>query len=271
MASGVHYTNPDSQKELPEYDEATAAQYVNGLKPIQDRRQKRRRVKLLAAVLALMGLLVTVGYFVFLRSGGEPVQQTPQAASERSSSEPEAPTALKEFSSQDMKLSFSHPVDWSVKEADQESIAIESPIVKLADMSGDMQDAKVVVLMLSSGSDVPGFEGGGAIAVKDSEKLAYSSPLQDQRAETYLSFGGFGGRALNAVFVTGDSGYQSGQLIPESDVKKGDPVITVMFYACQDSECSINDDRMYAIDPAEWSTNATLQAAYELLVSLRVE
>lgn len=270
MTRDVHYVDPHQQDEAPTYDDVAAAQYVSGLQPIQERRRRKRRVRILAVVLLLIAVVVAGSYAAFWRPDNSP-EQSAQADAEQVQPMPHVSSEPTEYVSRDKSLRFFYPGDWHVNDAEPGVIRVESPVVKLADLNSNVADTKVVVSILGAGSDVPGFENGGAIAVKDSEILAYSSPSQNQRAETYISFGGFGGRALSAVFITGDSGYQVEQLIPASDVKKGDPIITVMFYACHDAACAADASELYAIDPAEWSANETLQAAYDLLVSLRVE
>ncbi len=271
MDKDIHYIDPSHQRERSEYDEETAAKYVSDLQPIKEGRRRKRRKRLFILALLTLLALVTAGYFMFVRTDNKHVAQSPQAGGEQAVPAPQPSSQIKEYTSDSMNLAFSYPGDWKIDDSTRGLIKVESPIIKLADLNRDQADAKVVVTFLSSGSEVPGFGDSGAIAVKDSEKLAYAAPSQNQRAETYLSFAGFAGRGLNGVFVTGDSGYKIDQLIPESDVKKGDPIITVMFYSCSNSGCTEEESDMYTIDPAEWSTDKNLQAAYELLVSLRVD
>lgn len=267
MDKNRHYTDPGQQGETPAYDDVSAAQYVNGLQPIREKRKRKKRARWLLVI----GLAAAAGYFVFAGSNNKSAQQSEQNDTEQSQQDPGASSELQEYVSSDRSIRFSYPGNWQVNDSDPDAITVESPIVKLTDLSGNREDAKVVVSFLRTGTEVPGFDADGAIAVKDSEILAYSSPTQNQRAETYLSFGGFGSRALHAVFVTGDSGYQVEQLIPQSDVVRGDPVIAVLFYACQEATCETSASNIYAIDPGEWSANETLQDAYSLLVSLEVE
>jgi hypothetical protein len=42
---------------------------------------------------------------------------------------------------------------------------------------------------------------------------------------------------LDAIYITGDLGYAKDQNVPEADIQKVDPIISIEFYLCPDSGC----------------------------------
>ncbi|HTE22617.1 MAG TPA: hypothetical protein VK674_06275 [Candidatus Limnocylindria bacterium] len=271
----VHYTDPSKESELPPYDDQAAADYVSNLQPIKDQKQKKRRNKLILLIIVLV--LVAGGaaaYFLVIKKD-KPTQQAPQTTQPApTETQPEIAKTEKHTSS-DLALSFDYPGNWQINDSTQGLVKVESPLVKLKDVDNQPVDAKVVVTLLSAGSEVPGFSGDGgarsATAVQDSKKITYTSPSQNQREQTYLSFADFGRNGLDAVFITGDSGYKKDQNIPEGDIKKIEPIISVTFVKCQDTECSAERSELFALAPAEWTGNRMLQAAQDLLESLSIQ
>ena len=270
MAKDVHYTDPSRESELPEYDEEAAAEYVSNLQPIREQKRKSKRNKLIFIIV----FLVLVGggaaaYFLFLKS--DKPKEAPQTAQPQAEQQAQVVESEK-YNSTEMRLSFDYPKNWKIDDATQGLIKVESPVTKLKDVNGEQSDGKVVLTFLSAGSEVPGFKKGtSATAVMDSLKITYDTPSQSQREQTYLSFAGFGASGLDAVFVTGDSGYQKDQFIPESDVKKSDPIISVTFYGCNDAKCEGEGSGSYTVATSEWADNQMLQATQPILKSLRVE
>lgn len=268
----VHYTDPSRQTEPPSIDEQSTTDYVSSLQPIKDQKKKSKRNIILITILLILAIAGAAAYFFVLKAD-EPEQLAPQT-SEQAQSEQQQPVVAETetYSSQDLNLSFDYPKNWKIEDATQGMITVTSPVVKLADLNGETSDGKVVVTFLSAGSEVPAFDGAtSALATRDSEKITYNSPSPGQREQTYLTFASFGGNGLGAVFITGDSGYTEGQLIPESDVKKIEPIISVWFYSCADAQCVDEGSGAYTISTDEWSSNGTTQAVLKLLKSLKVQ
>lgn len=271
MAADVHYTDPSRQTEPPALDEQSTADYVNNLQPIKNQKKKSKRNKIILITLIALAVASAAVYFFVLKKD-EPQQPAQQTTSQEQVQEQPVVAETEMYSSQDLNLSFDYPKNWKIIDDTEGLIKAESPVVKLADVNGEMMDGKVVVTFLSAGSEVPAFEGAAsATAAQDSEKITYDSPSPNQREQTYLTFASFGGGGLDAVFITGDSGYTKDQIIPESDVKKIEPIISVRFYSCADGQCAGEGSGSYAISLKEWSENINTQAAVALLKSLRVE
>lgn len=269
MPRDAHDIDPGHRYEADGYDELVTSRYVSNLQPIKDSRRRKRRVRLFMLTLAVSAITAGAVYVMFFRPEDRPVPTTTSPSTEQAPTAA-SPTGLKDYVSSDQKLRFSHPANWQVDDSQAGLVTVESPVVKLADLGGNQSDAKIVVSLLHPGSDMTGREDD-AVAVRDSEKLVYDLPSQNQRAETYISFAGIGTRALSMIFVSGDSGYQTGQYIPALDIKKGDPIITAAFYTCSDSRCADGGGGSYDISPEEWSANEALLVVCDILSSLRVE
>lgn len=271
MAKDVHYIDPSRHSDHSDYDPKAAADYVKNLKPVKEQKRRSKRNKIILASVLLVVAVGSAGYWLFLKPNPHE-QKAPQTTqSPQIEDQPQVVESTK-YSSTDLSLSFDYPKNWKIDDSTKGLIRVESPATKLADTSGNQADAKVVVTFLSTGSEVPAFEGRtSATAVMDSEKITYDSPSQSQRQQTYLSFAGFGSGRLDAVFITGDSGYQKDQFIPESDVKKIDPIVSVQAYTCADTGCAGQNAAPYAVAVNEWSANRMFQAALAILKSLRVE
>lgn len=88
---------------------------------------------------------------------------------------------------------------------------------------------------------MPEFDKGNAVAVRESEKIAYTKPSSVQRGSTYLSFLQYASStatSLDGAYITGDVGYQKDQAIPKADFTPVDPVISLTFVKCADNSCT---------------------------------
>ena len=113
-------------------------------------------------------------------------------------------------------------------------MSVKSPkTISLKDASGASFSGQIILTIQSQGAKPSQFNAGNATGVRDSIKIAYTSPTPTQRANTYLSFlqyaSSSGNGVLDAVYITGDKGYQKGQTVPLTDIQLTDPLITLSF------------------------------------------
>lgn len=180
-------------------------------------------------------------------------------------------TATKNYSSQDFALSFDYPEDWTVADGSREELKVISPAIKLKDANGQLVNGQILMTIQSPNLKIVGFESkGNALAVIDSKKINYSKPTQNQRASTYISFLRYDGNSsgLDAIYITGDNGYQKDQAVPEIDIRKVEPIIRIIFGKCADSGC-IELQPAFSIDADSWNdTNLSgpLEAMLQSLV-----
>ena len=167
-------------------------------------------------------------------------------------------TATKNYSSPNFNLSFDYPQDWTVADNGGGVMTVKSPSLQLKNASGQLVAGQVVLTIRDHVQKLSEFDSGNSTATRDSQKVAYTKPTQNQRANTYLSFLQYASTtttgALDGVYITGDSGYTKGQAIPLVDVQKVDPVISVTFLTTSGKALSIADS---AWDNSSFSTPLT--------------
>lgn len=185
-----------------------------------------------------------------------------------------AVTATKHYDSTDLNLSLDYPQSWTLTDSNGK-LTVTSPAMQLTDANGQSQTGQVFMTIQSvSATDFSIFQKGSAVAVLDSEKLAYTKPTSTQRADTYISFLQYAATtthgALDGIYVTGDYGYKYGQTIPESDITKVDPDIRVTFVKCINTACSGTPTAM-SVSSTMWSTKSFSTPIEDLFKSIAIQ
>jgi len=181
-------------------------------------------------------------------------------------------SSTKTYSSPNFYLTFKYPANWTVNDTGGGQMSVISPPVQLKSASGQTVTGQVEMLIRNNQQKLSEFNAGNATAVIDSQKIAYTSPSQTQRANTYLSFLQYAtasNSGLDGVYITGDFGYQKGQAIPLVDVSKGDPIISVTFVKCSDSSCSGKTTPL-SISQTAWDDPAFSAPIIKMLQSLSI-
>ncbi len=197
-------------------------------------------------VLVILVALGAVGWYlkpVFVHKPGPVVQPKVSQQTTAGTSAPKvqstdkASTAnFKEYTSANFPIVLKHPSDWTLTETVNE-LDILSPKQALMNAAGSSVQAAVLLRIRHQQASLPEFKAGSANAVLQSENIKYSTPAAGQRASTYLSFLQYattttkGG--LDALYITGNAGYQKAQTVPAVDVTKVDPLVTVSFVDCK--------------------------------------
>lgn len=181
-------------------------------------------------------IIALLAYFLFGRS--KPA--TPKAATTQSHTTTNQPpaasqinAATKSYTSPNFNLTFSYPADWTIADNGGTQMTVTSPAMQLKNPTGQTVTGQIVMTIAQAGQVPTAFNSGGATAVRDSVKVAYSKPTSTQRANTYLTFVQYSTTtatgALDGVYITGDYGYQKGQDVPKVDIGKLDPIISLTF------------------------------------------
>jgi cytoskeletal protein RodZ len=195
-------------------------------------------------------------------------QQAAAAAPEAS----DANVGTKHYESPNFSLALDYPQDWIVTDSTTR-LTIASPVKQLKSGSTTVPNAQTTLTIQAKQASLPAFKNGNATAIRESEKIAYAKPSSTQRANSYLSFLAYAGSAttgLDGVYVTGDNGYQVGQAIPQVDIAKADPSITVTFASCTDSKCS-GGGKPLTLSQTLWDDNAFSKPIKTMLQSLVVQ
>jgi hypothetical protein len=202
----------------------------------------RRNAFIVMILVAL--LLAGGGYWFFLHK--KPVKSVTTSQSSQTSAA--VPTnkinaKTKNYESTNFSLSFDYPEDWKVSDATGSGkLTATSPVMQLAATDNQPVTGQIVLTIRDASQKLTEFDKGNATAARESEKIAYAKPSSAQRGSTYISFLAYATSAdttvLDGVYVTGDSGYQKGQAIPQVDIAKVNPLITISFVKCSDNNCS---------------------------------
>ncbi len=193
--------------------------------------QWKRWTAWLGIVIAIFVVLL-IGYKFLQKKPPSTTTQTPaNSQSQSNQSQPTITTATKNYASQNFALSFDYPQDWTVADNGNGIMTVKSPSMILTDSSGQAQKTFIVLTFRNKTQKLTEFDAGNATAERDSSKIAYAKPTQTQRADTYLSFLRYAKSTagIDGIYITGNSGYKSVQVIPGTDISKVDPVINYAF------------------------------------------
>jgi hypothetical protein len=163
---------------------------------------------------------------------------------------PSVPT--KHYDSTNYTLGIDYPENWKVSDT-ATKLTIASPSVALPSADGTTVNGHVVLTIQKQQGSIAGYPSGGATAVLLSKKLSYKQPTSVQRAQTYLSYLSYGKvDGLNALYITGDNGYQQGQLVPQNDVIRADPLIGAVFESCTSDDCATGTPTPLTLMASKW-------------------
>lgn len=195
-----------------------------------------------------------------------PKKTTPSKAAQKTA--PGVPT--KHYDSPAYTLSLDYPQTWTLSDT-ASKLTVVSPAVSLATTKGTI-NGHVVVTFLNKQTAIGGYPQNGAVASLESKKLTYKQPTSIQRAQTYLSYLGYTSQSgLDALYITGDNGYQAGQTIPMSDVILGDPLISVTFESCTSDDCSTGTPAMLTLQASKWQSDPLNMQVETLLKSIQLD
>ena len=178
-------------------------------------------------ILLIIVLTAAGGYagWHYLLKPNTPAKTTDSAAQRAAATSAATPAAssdsahTKHYESPNFSLSLDYPQDWIVTDTTAK-LTIASPIKQLKSGSSTVQNEQTTLTIQPKQVSSPAFKSGNATAIRESEKIAYAKPSQTQRANSYVSFLAYAGAAssnsssagLDGIYVTGDNGYQIGQV-----------------------------------------------------------
>lgn len=231
---------------------------------------------LIAVPLLLLFLALPVGAFWYTsHKAKQPVNKTTndtaqQSGNAQTSTQTKAPAVqTKHYDSTTYTLGFDYPETWKVSDT-AAKLTVTSPAVDLTASDGSKQKAHVIVTIQNKQTNIPGYPGDGATAIDTSRLLVYRQPTTIQRAQTYLSTLGYRPNQIDALYVTGDNGYQKDQNVPMSDAVKGNPLISITFATCDKDDCSGTVTPL-ALAPSNWLTSSYATQVDDLILSLQLD
>lgn len=269
-------TAPTEQDDFEQAADSTVDidQFMPQLKP------KRLWLRVLGWIILILVTAAIIGggfYWYLKHHKTAPAQKSNSSSQQQSTSGQPAgpPEHTKQYTSSNFNLSFNYPDNWNVSDTGNGKLTVTSPAMQLKGADGQSQTGQVVMTIQNENTfDFSPFKTGSAVAVLDSQKLTYAKPTQTQRANTYISFLQYNSTtthgALDGIYVTGDFGYQKDQTIPETDIQKVDPVITVTFFACPNQACSGTLKPMN-ISSSQWNDSSFANPITKMIESLAIQ
>ena len=265
---------PQQRAETEAADRQARIEYLRSLAPEKKPRKKWVKVVwMMICVIIVLAIAATL-YLTLVdtnKDDGSKATTTPTKNAQQKKVADTPVTATKDYSSTGFNLSLKYPEGWTPAEADGK-VVITSPATSFTNVSGKPITGKIVIALNAKGQNLTSFDAGNATAVLDSEKITYKQPTQVQRAQTYLSFAQYVATtmpsALDAIYVTGDYGYQKDQAIPKVDMANLDPVISVTFLRCSDAKCTASTPD--SIAASNWKNKSFSMPITSTLESLAV-
>jgi hypothetical protein len=203
-------------------------------------------------------------------SSGSSTQQTNKTAGQKAASPATTAVPTKHYDSTTYTLGIDYPQTWALSDTSAK-LTLISPAMQLVTASG-ATSGHAVVTFQNQQTTIAGYPSGGALAALESYKLTYKQPTSVQRAQSYVSYLGYAQTTgLNALYVTGDNGYQQGQQVPMSDIIKGNPLISVTFQTCASSDCSTGTPTPITLLAAKWNDSAISKTILTLLASVTLD
>lgn len=271
----------ETDDQQPAVDDRQARiEYLQSLR--QDSGKKRKKSKLKPFIIGLVGLLIigaaSAGAYIRLHDSGPAKKQSVQTTPQQTNRTSEQPTVdsdqsktadIKEFTSSTFHLSLSYPGDWTPEEL-ADKLTITSPVVSLANGSGQATSGKIVFSVRPRQDKPAEFAAGKVVAVLASDKVSYAKPSASQRATTYLSYLQYAGTTvkggLDGIYITGNYGYKYAQVVQLAEISKIDPLIEVSFVSCADTTCAVATQKQLTLSSASWKTDTANRPAVEAML-----
>jgi hypothetical protein len=223
-----------------------------------------------AVVIALV--LAGAAYMLFGRSktdGKKAATTTNQTTTQQTpaTTQPAGDSSTpKTYKSTKLNIEFTYPGTWTMREnSDKSEVILTSPRTTYTKKGGVSTEGVFTVKLrhgLVPEIMKPTIEK--AVAVKDSEVIAYTAPAAEQRQYTNMSFAG-SGDSQNFFLVTGSIGFKAGDVFGTSFDTQGDVYLFAGGYGTDPND-SLSFD---AVPKASFET-PTYKAAKSIIESLKV-
>ena len=262
--------SPPGEEQDYQHAAKSTADYADYEKPRKQRNPIWKKIGIAAAILVLVAGLAAGGYLLYKnRKSSDKQTENTQTAQNTAPAAEKITTETKKFESVSFKLSFDYPGNWTASEDSPEEISVLSPGIKLKGVGGKDVAGQIYFRVRAKTQKLQSFDSGSATAVMDSEKIAYTNPTQVQRASTYISFLRYGGNTegLDAIYISGDLGYEKDQTVTLADIQKVDPIISLEFYLCPESGC-VEISGVYGISEEIWADEDISAPLTNMLTSL---
>jgi hypothetical protein len=177
----------------------------------------------------------------------------------------------------DLNLSFMYPSNWSVSPAsghnpNDQPITVTSPLSTLPSSNGKKVVGKVVLQVLSVGTNINALSSTGAEVADASTQFAYTSPTADQDQYPYITFVNLNSTLTTNIpfqmgIITGGGPFTAAQQINNDSLVGLDPIVYTIFYKCLRESCSGSEAVPLSITNSIWQNNPIFKEDQSLLAS----
>lgn len=232
------------------------------------RTPSKGRWKIVFGVVLVLAAVGTA-YYVGSRHKAPAKKSTATTTAHRQNAKPIKTVPTAHYDSTTYGIGIDYPTNWIVSDT-AEKLTITSPTVSM-ETPTSQTNGHVIVTVQNQQPAIAGFPADGAMASLESDKLTYAQPTPVQRAQTFLSYLGYSSADnLDALYLTGDAGYQQGQAIPLSDVIKGNPLVSVSFATCTSDSCANETPKPVVLKASGWKAAAFKPLIVNILQSLAI-
>lgn len=280
MDSNIDPTSLPEQ-HVPDDSEASTPTRVDvfrsALSPVPQKHPKKR---LLVISLTIIVLVVAIGFGGhWLLSGGHkstptykaPAQTVANTAKSPSGGKATSTAGTNSYTAADFNLSFNYPDGWTVFNNGSGPMTVTSPTMLLTSATGQKVNGLVTMTIQQQGQLPAAFSAGTALAVLNSQLIPYKNPSSAQTSQTYLSFVQYSSTTtkggLDAIYVTGNYGYQKDGIIPSSNIASINPLVTISFTKCGNTKCTASLTSL-TIASTAWSNKTFQTPIKNMLASL---
>jgi hypothetical protein len=189
--------------------------------------QHKKSKKKLFIILGIIGGVLVLGgggaaAFLLMHKSDKPAPATTQQTSTRqTTTQQQTPTGVQSngtnytYKSTTLNVGVTYPKTWTMRESnDKKEIILTSPQTQYVKKDGTNTQG-VFTVKLRNGIIPDGIKTTvqNAIAVADSQVIAYAKPTTDQRQYTNLSYVGPDANSFSFGIITGYTAYKAGQAV----------------------------------------------------------
>lgn len=230
-----HQADDDDYKAAAkDVDSVDYKQFMPKLKP--EHTLLMRIVKLMVCVVVIGGL----GYGAYYVGSHYNEKSTKSHKEAKTTVATTVTPPTRTYTSSNQNLTFTYPTGWKVGET-VTVLTATSPVTELTGYNRKSVDGRIIFRIRAQNVALPEFDAGNALALLPSQIVTYTSPTSDQEGTTYISFLNYAnskGSGIDGIYVTGNTGYQTGQYATETEVEAVDPIVSFTFEKCTNTSCS---------------------------------
>jgi cbb3-type cytochrome oxidase subunit 3 len=176
---------------------------------------KKKLILIIAAVVVALALVGAAVWFFLLRDNKKSdIKQTNNTPTQQQAEDlpaaTEADSTPVTFKSTKLNLELTHRKDWTLKEGTGGDLTITSPRISYSRVDGTAGSGVFTLKLRKGATEAMKATIEKAVAVRNSEVIAYTAPTDAQRHYTNISWAGQEA-AFNFFIVTGSTEIKDGQ------------------------------------------------------------